>query len=166
MSSKELSVCFTGHRDFPCHNSGLVLAAVETLIRQGYTRFYAGGARGFDSRAAQCVLYLRRKYPQISLHLLLPCEKARQTRGWKYRDIRLYDYLRANADSVKVLSPDPKEESKYIMQKRNRALVEAADFCLCWYNIENPYSGTGQTVRMACKAELELHNLMDGALWV
>ena len=37
--------------------------AIEELIGQGYARFVSGGARGFDTYAAEAVLALKESYP-------------------------------------------------------------------------------------------------------
>ena len=78
------TVCFTGHRELPADDlpkiSKRLEDALATLIEQGYRYFGAGGALGFDTLAAQAVLRLRERYPQIRLILVLPC--LNQTRGW------------------------------------------------------------------------------------
>ena len=153
--NREKSVCFTGHRSFPCRESGRILLALEALTALGYTDFYAGGAKGFDSRAAQAVLYLKRSSPQIRLHLLLPCEREKQIKGWTKQEILLYDHLRQNADSVSVLG----KYTRGCMKKRNQALVDAASYCLCWYDSSKVRSGTAQTVFMARRDGLQIQNL-------
>ncbi len=161
---REHAVCFTGHRDFPCRESGRIVFAIEKLIAQGYTDFYTGGAKGFDSRAAQAVLYLKQYHPQIKLHLLLPCIKDVQTRGWLSEELELYDYLRQNATSCTVLpqlSGTGKNKGKRMMQQRNQALVDAASYCVCWYLQDRPHTGTAQTIRMAQAARVEILNLAD-----
>ncbi len=149
------SVCFTGHRNFPLEQSGKLLLAVELLILQGYTEFYAGGAIGFDTCAAQAVLYLRQQYPQIKLHLLLPCDREEQTRGWSQMQLQLYDYIRSQADETVILG----HYDRACMLRRNQALVDAASFCLCWFNQQRQRSGTGQTIRLAQKQRLQIQNL-------
>ena len=148
------AVCFTGHRNFPIMETGKIIHAVECLILQGYNRFYSGGAYGFDLAAAQSVIYLKRKYPQTELFLILPCEKEKQTHGWSERNKKLYEYVLAEADHVSVL-----QEEAFCMQKRNQALVDAASCCLCWYQPVRERSGTGQTVRMAERKQIQILNL-------
>ena len=83
------TVCFTGHRELPADDLPEISKHLEdaliTLIEQGYHYFGAGGALGFDTLAAQSVLRLRERYPQIRLILVLPC--LNQTRGWPQEDI-------------------------------------------------------------------------------
>ncbi len=63
------TVCFTGHRELPADDLPEISKRLEdtlaTLIEQGYRYFGAGGALGFDTLAAQAVLRLRERYPQI-----------------------------------------------------------------------------------------------------
>ena len=75
MLCREKTACFTGHRQLrdpiPTLFSKTEQEA-ETLIRNGYRFFGAGGARGFDSLAAEVMIKLKEKYPHIHLILVLP----------------------------------------------------------------------------------------------
>ena len=53
---------------------------------------------GFDTLAAQMVLRLRERYPQIRLILVLPCRN--QTRGWSQSGISTYKDIMRYADKV------------------------------------------------------------------
>lgn len=77
---------------------------VENSIKNGYLFFGAGGALGFDTLAAQTVLKLRERYPDIKLILVLPCKT--QARGWKQADIDEYERIKAAADKVVYTSED------------------------------------------------------------
>ena len=71
--------CFTGSRDIKGISSLDLANKLEKLLidlieKENYTDFRAGGARGFDTLAALVVLKLRERYPQIKLHLFLPCK--------------------------------------------------------------------------------------------
>ena len=74
---KSRTACFTGHRELPADDLPEISKRLEDtlvkLIEQGYRYFGAGGALGFDTLAAQVVLRLRERYPQIRLILVLPC---------------------------------------------------------------------------------------------
>ena len=80
--------------------------------------FGAGGALGFDTLAAQMVLKLKERYPDIKLILVLPCKT--QTSGWKQTDIDEYERIKAAADKVVFTS-----EVYYrgCMHKRNLSLI-------------------------------------------
>lgn len=92
------TACFTGHRELPAEYLPEISKRLEdtlvALIEQGYCYFGAGGALGFDTLAAQVVLRLWERYPQIRLILVLPC--LNQTRGWPQAQIACKSALYAN----------------------------------------------------------------------
>lgn len=48
---------------------------------------------------AQMVLDLRQDYPNIALHLVLPCSKEEQTEKWTTAQVNAYDTILMQADS-------------------------------------------------------------------
>lgn len=87
--------CFTGHREIT-ENIEKLVKVVENelvkLIEKGYCYFGAGGARGFDTIAAQTVLDLKEQYPYIKLILALPC--ISQANSWSYEDREIYEDIK------------------------------------------------------------------------
>ena len=152
-------VCFTGHRNiqFGQYREKLY-DTLDKLINDGSDMFYAGGAAGFDTLAAQTVLDLKVMYPWISLVLVLPCPPEEQTALFhdSQRDV-YYDIFRS-ADSIEVVSPHYTADC---MKRRNQALVDRAEICVCCYNPALFKSGTGQTVRMAEKKGIGIINLFE-----
>ena len=140
------SCCFTGHRNIPRRKSKQIQERLRneivTAIQNGYTFFYAGGAIGFDTMAAQAVLELKAQYPHIKLILVLPC--VNQTDGWEQSDIDEYERIRVLADEVIYTSEDYKKGCMHI---RNRYLVDHSSLCIC-YLTENK-GGTAYTVKYA-----------------
>lgn len=156
------TACFTGHREIsenPKKLSVRLYDLLEKLIKeQELTDFYAGGANGFDTIAALSVLKLRSEYPDIKLHLVLPCSNEEQTKNWT--PTQKYDFknILARADSVEYTS---EHFYRGCMGKRNARLVEhASDYCICYLDI-NHKSGTAQTVEMAKKKGLKVINLFE-----
>ena len=82
---RERTCCFTGHRELPLWGQKELATKLEDtiigLIARGVRFYGAGGARGWDTLAAQTVLRLKERYPHIKLILVLPC--LTQTRGWR-----------------------------------------------------------------------------------
>ena len=80
------SVCFTGHRTIAEEKEKLsarLYALLERLVtEQKITDFYTGGAVGWDALAALTVLKLRESYPEVKLHLVLPCPFEEQSAKW------------------------------------------------------------------------------------
>lgn len=127
-------------------------AVIRSLYGRGFRCFLCGGATGFDTLAASCVLMLRREFPDIKLFLALPC--ADQTRGWSASDRGLYEQHLQEADQVFLLS------SHYYagcMLVRDRFMVDHAAFCAAY--MEEPLGGTAFTVRCAVKKGIPVLNL-------
>ncbi len=148
--------CFTGHRVIPPAEytavKKRVAETVESLIAQGVRFFAAGGARGFDTLAAQTVLELKRSHPDIRLILVLPCKD--QTRGWNPADKEAYDRVLKQADKTVWLA-----ERYYdgCMHVRNRRLVDNAAVCVCY--LKHNMGGTAYTVRYAREQNLTIFNV-------
>lgn len=155
---RERTCCFTGHRNIAPEQQ-LVVAkrlyhVVEQLVLTGYCYYGAGGALGFDTMAARCVLNLREKYPQIKLILVLPC--ISQTRGWAKEDVEIYEEIRRHADKTVYTSY---EYFSGCMLKRNRHLVECSSVCVAYQRESR--GGTAYTVNYARQQGLRIINLAE-----
>ena len=155
---KSRTACFTGHRKLPADDLPEISKRLEdtlvTLIEQGYRYFSAGGALGFDTLAAQAVLRLRERYPQIRLILVLPC--LNQTRGWPQADIDTYEEIKRCADKVTYTS---EHYFRGCMQKRNRHLVDNSSRCICF--LAEKTDGTFYTVNYASCCGLTIINIAE-----
>ena len=157
------SACFTGHRTLMTDMnsfSALLLSVIEQMVAdRNITDYYVGGAYGFDAIASLSVLQLKEKYPEVRLHLILPCSNEEQTDGWNTKRKTEFENILGLADSVEQVS-----ERYYngCMKARNARLVElATDYCICYWNPKHFRSGTGQTVRMAQKKGIEVINIFE-----
>ena len=154
---KEKTVCFTGHREIAFGQKKNVAErlkeSVEKLILDGYCYFGAGGALGFDTLAAQCVLSLKEQYPHVKLILVLPC--INQTKGWNKNDIDIYEEIKNKADKVVYTS---QEYSKGCMFKRNRHLVDCSSVCVAY--LTETTGGTAYTVNYAKQKNIRVINLV------
>ena len=154
----EKKCCFTGHSPKPlpfgyneeepsCKKLKELLS--ENIERQitenGVTHFISGMAMGVDIFAAEAVLKLKQKYPQIKLECAIPCETQanKWSEGWRNR---YFDIIR-RSDVAKMLqthyTPD-------CMMKRNKYMVDNSDVVIAIWNGEK--SGTGNTVNYAMKS--------------
>lgn len=152
------NVCFTGHRQI---NATIELKTrlsqtLEMLIQNGATDFYSGGCYGWDMLCSCAVIVLRKKYPQIKLHLVLPCSNEEQTAMWKAPQKEWFYKILFAADTVEYTSG---HYSADCMKIRNARLAELADCCVCYYSGVHR-SGTGQTVRMAQRKGAALYNML------
>jgi uncharacterized phage-like protein YoqJ len=156
-----VTCCFTGHRTIPKAEESAIrhrtALAILGFYHKGYRRFIAGGALGFDTVAAEIVLALKEKHADLSLVLALPC--ADQAARWTAAEKAHYEAIKARADEVICLTPTYFDGC---MQARNRYMVDASSACIAY--MTRPYSGAGQTVRMAEKAGLPVINVANAKL--
>ena len=160
MGTREITACFTGHRQLrePADSIADRLSrTLENLIQSGYMTFCAGGARGFDALAAETVLALKPRFPQIQLILMLPfAEQYRQEQDWTQAEIDQYHRIQTQASQVITIAPGYRSGVYY---QRNRRLVDASSVCIAY--MTRTKSGTGYTVRYAQKHGLRVMNLAE-----
>ena len=155
---RERTACFTGHREISSFQSFTIRRKLKKtlpeLIKQGYCYFGTGGALGFDTIAAQTVLDLRKKYPNIKLILVLPC--VTQADRWNKNDREIYEYIKEQADKVVYISD---QYTRGCMHKRNRHLVENSSVCICY--LTQRTGGTAYTVNYALNKGLKVENIAE-----
>ena len=155
---QERTVCFTGHRKIEAqHMMALPALLKEEIAKQveaGATRFRAGGAIGFDTLAALCVLEQKKQYPHVKLDMILPC--CNQDAAWGEQDRQAYRFVLSQADSVTYV------REHYVdgcMLERDRKLVQGSDVCIAF--LTKSKGGTAYTAAYALKSGLEFVNLFD-----
>lgn len=152
---KVKTCCFTGHRpqslpfrfdeqDSRCLRLKQVLRKEieRQIIEEGVTHFISGMAIGVDMYAAEIVLDLKKKYPQITLEAAIPCET--QAVKWTVPLRERYYDIAARCDKETMLQ---RHYTPDCMHKRNRYMVDAADTVIAVWN--GSPSGTGKTVQYA-----------------
>ena len=125
------------------------------IIRYDVKNFIAGGARGFDTLAAEAVIKIREKYPHIKLYLYLPCygQEKFWTNLQKYR----YRLIISQADSYIYVTEG--EYTEKCMMLRNKKMTEDSSFCIAFCILSS--SGTGATLRNANFAGIKVYNIAD-----
>lgn len=150
---KEDACCFTGHRDIPPEILPALAAKVEAevleLIADGIRYFYAGGALGFDTLAAETVLRLRDQFPQIKLILALPCRE--QTRGWPAVSVSRYEHILRRTNEVIYTS---EHYTRGCMHRRNRFMVDHSAVCVAYCT--RATGGSAYTLQYARKSGLRI----------
>lgn len=152
---KEKTCAFTGHRPqklpFDLNEEDARCTALKEELRkqiinlienENVTHFISGMALGTDLMAAEIVLDLKVSYPGITLESAIPCET--QAVKWTVSQRERYYDIAAQCDKETML------QSQYTpdcMDKRNRYMVDHADFILAVWN--GKPSGTGRTVTYA-----------------
>lgn len=145
--SRSKTCCFTGHREIMESEERKIVTWLENMILQlylchGVRYFGSGGAIGFDILAAETVLRLSEKYPEIKLILVLPCPEHDKfwSEGWKYRLYR----IKEKAAKTVYTSDHYHKNCMYI---RNRHLVDHSEWCVAY--LQKDHSGTAYTVQYA-----------------
>ena len=145
-AQKSLTCCFTGHRkiDAACLRplSDVLDRTLESLIGCGFTVYRTGGALGFDTLAALTVLEKKERYPQLRLHLCLPCRD--QTKQWGDWNREAYEYILANADEVSYATDTYR---RGCMHDRNRMMVNGSQCCVAYCTTEE--GGSAYTMQYA-----------------
>ena len=153
------SCFFTGHRRFKASTElfARLNDTLISLIEEGVTDFYAGGALGWDMFCEHEILKLKKTFPHIKLHLVLPCEPSDQCKKWKESEKEVYNKIYSMADSVELVS---KRYYDGCMRKRNERLTELGGVCVCCWDGRRS-GGTFQTVNMAGNKGIRVVNVYN-----
>ena len=159
------AVCFSGHRPEKLPD-GILLRMVKSMlyeeiryaVEQGAETFYTGLARGVDLWAANIVIGMRKKHPDLKLIGVKPFPKQ----GTEYRGEELYIYnsIMSHADDTIHLCP---QYQRNCYRLRNQYMIDHSDLLIA--TVANMASGTGQTIRMAEKKGIIVRriSLLDAA---
>lgn len=158
---KEKTVCFSGHRPEKLPDGGNmtspVMGVIKSLLYQeitaaiddGYTCFITGLARGIDLIAGELVLDIKRTDPKIGLVAAVPYKA--QPKNLKSYEKFAYGCIINEADKVVYVS---EKYHKGCLQERNQFMVENSSRLIA--AVANYRSGTGQTIRLAENAGIEV----------
>ena len=119
---------FTGHRDLEKDFSARKLKKeIKNAVEKGVETFYNGMAMGFDLAAAEAVLALRKKYPQIRLIACVPCYGQEKIFSDTYK--KRYISILKKADETVVLS---EHYYKGCMLVRDKYMANRAEMMICY----------------------------------
>ena len=155
---KNISVSFTGHRNYDRSADDKLREIILSLYERGYRRFLTGMAWGFDLAAAEVVISLKNPLPDIELIAVEPYPTFR----WLFHgaDAELYDKVKNSADST-IAVGDKGEKMDYI--RRNDFLVESSSVVVAWWS-GTKSGGTAYTIRKARLMNVEIKNLYNKQL--
>ena len=155
MNVEKRTACFTGHRPQTITylwdessqqalelKSRIKKAIVYLIENKNVKHFISGMALGVDMIAAEIVLDLKKKYPNITLECAIPCETQANKWTVKYRD--RYFSIIEKSDKETLLQTHYTADC---MHKRNRYMVDNSDYVIAVWN--GSPSGTGKTVLYA-----------------
>ncbi len=138
----ENKICvFTGHRGLEADFSKKSLTKIiQNSLKSGVFTYLCGMAVGFDLLAAEILLSMKKKYPQIRLIACIPC--LEQDKYFSEEDKTRYRALIEQADEEILLA------ERYFngcMQARDRYMAKRADVMIAYCNRET--GGAAYTVR-------------------
>lgn len=152
---KEFTCCFTGHRDLPPIKAALIKMktkkAILELIEKGVTDFISGGAVGYDILCGEIVLSLKKTYPDIKLHIAVPCKNQEKYYSPEYK--KRYNNLLSQSDGVYVLSD---HYYSGCMHRRNKYMVDNSAYLVA-YCVKDS-GGTYYTLNYARSKDVEIIN--------
>lgn len=119
-----------------------VKETIQALYNMGYRHFISGGALGMDMFAAEAVVELRKKHPEVILEMVSPFDD--QASKWPEEYRARHDLLFELADITTATSHVYTKSAMFI---RNRYLVNNADLLLAAY--DGQPGGTAMTIGYA-----------------
>lgn len=150
------SVAFSGHRTYCGDAADALHRTVGELYARGFRTFLSGMAVGFDLAAAEAVLELRERMPDVRLIAAVPFQG--QEARFSQSDRERFSRVLSAADVVEVLSP---VYHRGCYAVRNDFLVDHARVLVAWY--DGSPGGTHYTVRRALGRGLEILDLHPAA---
>lgn len=150
-----LSASFTGHRGVTDmrQTAERLRAVIMECYNSGVRFFYVGGAVGFDTIAAEAVLYFREQFPDIVLTVVVPFPE--QDKFFNAESRKKYREILDKADEVVTIS---NEFSKVAYLMRNDYMVSHSCRVIAYWDGMSG-SGTAYTVREAKKRKRSVQNL-------
>jgi len=155
--------CFTGHRpehllwirdeesDRTKKLKEILSLVIDSAIKDGYTDFYCGMARGIDTLAAEILIKKAKANKNIRLHAALPCPE--QYVGWSESEKDRFEKILSQAYTKTVISP---MYTDTCMLARNRFMVDNSQRVIAVWN-GFFRGGTAYTVRYAKKEKKEIY---------
>ncbi len=123
---------------------------IEWWIHQGYTVFTSGITLGVSTYAAETVLELRRRHPDIILEAVLPC--ANQRPKWRtYHQEQRYKQILYQCDVVTYIEP---EYGSYGVLTHNCYMVDNTDLLIAVY--DNLTGAAGAAIRYAQQRDIDI----------
>ena len=142
--ANKTAATFIGHSECYGLNRDNIRPKVIKLIELGVTDFYSGGMGSFDWMCAHVVYDLKKDYPQLNNHLVIP-----------YLTFNILE--KKYFDSIIYPEGFEKYHFKAAIPARNRYLVDNAKYALCY--ITHGWGGAAQTFERAKKKGPVIINL-------
>ena len=155
-----MTACFTGHRPNklngynPLDNRDTLWnirnSVVDLIENKEVFIFINGLALGVDMWSAMIVLKLKETYPHIKLISAIPCRN--HSNKWPQEQQLQWKDICERSDEVVLVSDEP--YMPYLMQVRNKWMVDRSDFVIAVWN--GSLGGTANCIRYAEEKEKEI----------
>lgn len=144
-----ICTCF-GHSDCYGLDSKTLIRVIEKLIIDGVDTFYIGHQGNFDSMVLACLSELKETYPQLLYSVVLAYLPTLNSKYDIYHNCSIYPEV------LETIHP------KYAIEKRNKWMIEQADYCICYVN--HTWGGAYKFARQAKRKGLNVINLGSAEL--
>lgn len=152
-TEKNITVAFTGHRNYEHSADKALDALLVELYDEGYRRFMVGMSWGFDLAAGEAVVRLMSHAEGVRLVAVEPY--AGFERLFKDEQKQRYERLIEKSDERIVVSQNG---SKLSYIRRNDFLVDNSSVLVAWYD-GGRKGGTAHTFKRAQRSGLRVENL-------
>ena len=151
---KSITCCFSGHRPEKANMDEAktkyrLKEEIDNAIKDGYTTFISGMARGVDIWAAELVLQKKRINRNVKLICAQPYEFFSKDQSWQW-NVR-YSKIVALADEVVTVSY---KSNKGCYMLRNKWMVDHSSRLIAVFSGEP--GGTKNTIDYAMKRNLKI----------
>ncbi|MBR4346711.1 MAG: DUF1273 family protein [Oscillospiraceae bacterium] len=155
------TVCFTGHRPDKLPDGGddrspvtkvlksLIYSEIQSAVNDGFDTFITGMQRGVDLWAGEAVLEMM---AEKDLHIVAALPYRDFGKYYKGKDKWVAGRILAFAEQTVIMS---ETYTPSCMKLRNQFMIENSSRLIAVLGEE--HSGSGQTVRLAEKAGLDIH---------
>ena len=143
---------FFGHRDTYLSaeiRSKIRTTLIELIEKEGVDSFWFGSYGKFDAECADMTHSLKKEYPHIEMHLLLPYPTKQESGGDAF-------YKELKFDSFSYFDPDKLFFPRYTILKRNEYMVKNCDFLICYVICE--WGGAYQAMQKAIRYKKRVFN--------
>ncbi len=136
---------FFWHSDCCGLDENMLLKAIEELIMNGVKTFYVGNQGNFDSMVLGCLSKLNKTQQQFSYSVVLAYPPTNNNGFDLYCGYSIYP------EGLETVHP------KYDIEKRNKWMIDRADYCLCYIN--HTWGGAYKFARQAKRRGLKVINM-------
>lgn len=141
----ETTAMFIGHSE--CHKITCqqIKEEIIKLINLGVTDFLSGGQGEFDRLCGHCVYELKKEYPYINNHIVIPYL------SFKVYNTEIFDT---------IIFPENLEKCyfKAAIDKRNKFMIENSGYAICY--VEHSWGGAAKTYQQAIRKGVKVINLI------